>query len=229
MALLGHVARLTLHSADLPATAGILGDAGFDGVESAQGHLRCSDGQILIQLESGSAGGVSLTYHAPSLQSVGDRLTAAGIEYSGNKTDALVIHGPGQMNVRVEVATPADMEERSGEDNHVLGFLDAIVVPVEDAAAAAQWAQKCGFFIIEAASDGQAMVDVTDGLVKLSFREQALRAPYLHYTADIDAEWIDSVKGALGTSCRVVDDGIVELIQITVADSLVIMVTADDF
>ena len=89
--------------------------------------------------------------------------------------------------------------------------------------------KKCGFFIIEAASDGQAMVDVTDGLVKLSFREQALRAPYLHYTADIDAEWIDSVKGALGTSCRVVDDGIVELIQITVADSLVIMVTADDF
>jgi hypothetical protein len=229
VALLGHVARLTLHTADVEATAGILGAVGFDGVTDEQGTIRCSDGQILMQIEAGKAGSVSLTYHAPSLQSVGDRLTAAGIAYSGNKTESLVVEGPGRLSLRVMVATPSDIEDRSGEDNHVLGFLDAIVIPVEDAAAAAVWAQKCGFFIIEASRDGASMVDVTDGLVKLSFREQVLRAPYLHYTADIDRDWIESVTGVLGTSCRVVNDGTVELAQITVADALVIMVTADEF
>lgn len=229
MALLGHVARLTLHSADVQLTAGILSDAGFDGAISAQGQFRFSDGQILIQLESGPAGSVSLTYHAASLQSVGDRLTAAGVDYEGNKTEALQIDGPGQLTVRVEVATPSDIEERSGEDNHLLGFLDAIVVPVQDAAAAAQWAQKCGFFIVEAETTVPAMVDVTDGLVKMSFREQALRAPYLHYTADIDREWVESVKASVGESCRVMDRGVVELVQVTVSDALDIMVTADEF
>lgn len=229
MALLGHVARLTLHSADVESAASLLGTIGFDGATDGHGVIRCSDGQILMQIEPGTEGSVVLTYHAPSLQSVGDRLTAAGVAYTGNKTEALVLEGPGRLSVRVVVATPSDMEERTGEDNHVLGFLDSIVIPVENAAAAAVWAQKCGFFIVEASSAGASMVDVTDGLVKLSFREQVVRAPYLHYTADIDSEWIESMKGALGASCRVLDDGMVELAQITVADALVIMVTADEF
>lgn len=229
MALLGHVARLTLHTSDVGATAGVLGAVGFDGVTDRQETVRCNDGQILMQIEAGTEHSVALTYHAPSLQSVGDRLTAAGIAYSGNKTESLVIQGPGQLSVRVVIATPSDIEERSGEDNHVLGFLDAVVIPVDDATAAAVWAQKCGFFIIEASRDGAPMVDVTDGLIKLSFREQTLRAPYLHYTADIDRDWIESMTDSLGTSCRVVNNGTVELAQISVTDALVIMVTADEF
>lgn len=230
MALLGHVARLTLPTANVEATMDVLLNVGFDVIyNEVAAAVRCTDGQILMQIESGLAGSVSLTYHAPSLQSVGDRLAAAGVAYTGTKAEALVLEGPGHLTIRVLPATASDMQERSGEDNHVLGYLDAIVIPVTDVAAAALWAQKCGFFIIEAADVGAAMVDVTDGLVKLSFREQSPRAPYLHYTADIDRDWIESVTGSLGASCRIVNDGTVELAQITIADALVIMVTADEF
>lgn len=231
MALLGHVARLTLHTAAIDSTNALLEAVGFAPSSSPDGHALWTDGQILMSVDGTASTPASLTYYAASLQSVGDRLAAAGVTVEGTKMTELSVKGPGVLTIRIVSASASDMEERSGEDNHVLGFLDALVVPVEDASAAAEWAQKCGFFIIEASSIGSPMVDVTDGLVKISFREQAVRAPYLHYTADIDADWSTSVKDALGDACRIVGDSpsAPELLQLTIADALVIMVTPDEF
>ena len=231
MALLGHVARLTLHTAALESTIGLLNAAGFSSSSTPDGRTQCTDGQILMSIDGTAAAPASLTYYAASLQSVGDRLAAAGIAVEGTKMTELSIKGPGVLTINIISAAASDMEERSGEDNHVLGYLDALVVPVDDASAAAEWAQKCGFFIIEASDIGAPMVDVTDGLIKISFREQAVRAPYLHYTADIDADWCGSVKDSLGDACRIVgtSPSAPDLVQMTIADALVIMVTPDEF
>lgn len=231
MALLGHVARLTLHTAATESTISALDAVGFASSSSHDGHTLCSDGQILMSIDGTGTAPASLTYYAASLQSVGDRLAAAGIAVEGTKMTELSVKGPGVLTLQIISASASDMEERSGEDNHVLGYLDALVVPVDDAGAAAEWAQNCGFFIIEASSIGSPMVDVTDGLVKISFREQAVRAPYLHYTADVDADWCGSVQDALGDSCRIVggSSSAPDLVQLTIADALVIMVTPDEF
>ena len=231
MALLGHVARLTLHTAVLESTIGSLDAVGFSSSSTPDGRTLCTDGQILMSIDGTGTAPASLTYYAASLQSVGDRLAAAGIAVEGTKMTELSIKGPGVLTVNIISASASDMEERSGEDNHLLGYLDALVVPVDDASAAAVWAQKCGFFIIEASSIGSPMVDVTDGLVKISFREQAVRAPYLHYTADIDADWCGSVQDALGDACRFVgtSPSAPDLAQLTIADALVVMVTPDEF
>lgn len=231
MALLGHVARLTLHTAAIDSTVGLLEAAGFAADSSTDGHILCTDGQILMNVDGTSSAPASLTYYAASLQSVGDRLAAAGIAVEGTKMTELSVKGPGVLTIQIISASASDMQERSGEDNHVLGYLDALVVPVENASAAAEWAQKCGFFIIEASSIGSPMVDVTDGLIKISFREQAVRAPYLHYTADIDADWSATVQDVFGDACRIVGDSssAPELVQLMIADALVIMVTPDEF
>ncbi|MBU3679529.1 MAG: hypothetical protein FGM32_07975 [Candidatus Kapabacteria bacterium] len=231
MALLGHVARLTLHTAASESTIGSLEAVGFSSSSSHDGRTPCTDGQILVSIDGNGTAPASLTYYAPSLQSVGDRLAAAGVVFEGTKMTELSVKGPGALTLKIISASASDMEERSGEDNHVLGYLDALVVPVDDASAAAEWAQKCGFFIIEASTIGTPMVDVTDGLIKISFREQAVRAPYLHYTADIDADWCAVVRDALGDACRIMGDtpSAPELVQLTIADALVIMVTPDEF
>lgn len=230
MALLGHCARLWLRTPHLENLAEQLVTIGFDQTDPVV-HGRMSDGQILLHVAHGELQPPALLYHAPSLQSVGDRLTSAGIAFEGSFADHLDLLGPGQLRVRVVPAAAADMEERSGEDNHDLGFLDAIVVPVNDVNEAATWAQRCGFFIIESSEVGMPMVDVTDGLVKMSFRKQELRAPYLHYTADIDEEWCEALKERCGASCVIHGDALVRdcVAQITLGDALTIMVTADEF
>jgi hypothetical protein len=230
MALLGHVARLVLHSDDQAECLRILAEAGYeDGGASAYGR-RVADGQLLMLVHADAASVPSLLYAAASLQSVADRLTAAGVSYTGNRHTELNMEGPGSLRIRVVSASADDMEERSGLDNPVLGFLDSIVVPVADAAEAAVWAQRCGFFILETSDVGSPMVDVTDGLVKLSFRVQQPGAPYLHYTADVDSEWGLQLTSTLGESCRVIERGQqIELARIDVAGALQIMVTPDDF
>lgn len=229
MALLGHCARLWMRAQQRESIADQLLTVGFNDSSDADDG-RMSDGQILMYVEEGEALPPAILYHAPSLQSVGDRLTAAGIAYEGGFADHLDLQGPGHLRVRVVPAMASDIEERSGEDNHVLGFLDALVVPVADVTEAATWAQRCGFFIIEASDVGMHMVDVTDGLVKISFRQQELRAPYLHYTADIDEDWCDALKERCGDTCAIHGGASQEhLAQITIGSALTIMVTADEF
>ncbi len=230
MALLGHVARLVLHTDDQAECLRVLDEAGYeDGGTSTYGH-RVSDGQLLMLVCTDETSAPGLLYAAASLQSVADRLTAAGVSYTGNRHTELNMEGPGLLRIRVVSASADDMEDRSGLDNPVLGFLDSIVVPVADAAEAAAWAQRCGFFILETSDVGSPMVDVTDGLLKLSFRVQQPGAPYLHYTADVDSEWGSHMTSTLGASCRVIERGQqIELARINVADALQIMVTPDEF
>lgn len=230
MALLGHVARLVLHTDDQTECLRILADVGYeDGGTSAYGS-RVADGQLLMLVHADAASAPSLLYAAASLQSVADRLAAAGVSFAGNRHTELNLEGPGSLRIRVVSASADDMEERSGLDNPVLGFLDSIVVPVADATEAALWAQRCGFFILETSDVGSPMVDVTDGLVKISFRVQQPGAPYLHYTADVDAEWGSQMTSTLGESCRVIERGQqIELARIDVAGALQIMVTPDEF
>ena len=225
MALLGHVARLVLHTGDVASAQQMLQSVGFDDGEATSYGQR-----LLVVVAADGAAAPSLLYAAPSLQSVADRLTAAGVPFIGTLQTELHLIGPGHLHIRVVAAHAEDMEERRGLDNPELGFLDSIVVPVADASAAADWAQKCGFFILETSDVGAPMIDVTDGLVKLSFRQQELRAPYLHYTADIDASWCDDMKDLFQDACSVMtgEDGI-ELVHVNLAGVLQIMVTPDEF
>lgn len=230
MALLGHVARLVIHPAEAASVVSLLENLGFEtGVDTPYGQC-LADGQLLMLVRSGQPAGPSLLYAAASLQSVGDRLTAAGVPFSGDRTSQLHIEGPGHLRITIVPATAEDIEERSGLDNPVLGFLDSIVVPVTDADEAARWAQKCGFFILETSDVAAPMVDVTDGLMKLSFRQQELRAPYLHYTADIDREWADDLKQSIEDACTIIPaGGDVGLVAVNAVDAMQFMITHDEF
>ncbi len=229
MALLGHASRILITGPD-PATSRLAWeDLGFEDAGSADDVVRLTDGQILLTIMPGDARPLALAYFAPSLQSVGDKLIAAGVEAHGSATTSWHVCGPGSIEWWIHPATAATVVHRSGEGSPVLGYLDAIVVPVDDVNAATVWAQKLGYLVADTWDEPAPQADLTDGLVTLSFRRQEPAAPYLHYTADLDNEWVDAATEAVGSrlAVRRSPDGEVLLATIAMPDGVLIMITPD--
>jgi hypothetical protein len=229
MALLGHASRILVTGPD-PSTSRLAWeDLGFEDAGSTDDVVRLTDGQVLLTIMAGDACPLALVYFAPSLQSVGDKLLAAGIEIHGSATTSWHVRGPGSIEWWIHSATAATVVHRSGEGSPVLGYLDGIVVPVDDVNAATEWAQKLGYLVADAWDEPAPQADLTDGLATLSFREQDQTAPYLHYTADLDDEWVEAATEAVGTrlSVRRTQDGAVLLATIAMPDGVLIMITPD--
>nr|MBP7094419.1 hypothetical protein [Candidatus Kapabacteria bacterium] len=198
MALLGHASRFIISSTDPSVSRTAWEDLGFVDNGSSDAVVRLTDGQILLSILPSEPAPLAVAYFAPSLQSTGDKLLAAGIEISGSNATGWHMHGPGQLDWLIHPATPTTVEQRSGEGSPLLGYIDAIVVPCDDVQKAAEWAQLVGYFIADQWDSPMPQVDLTDGLVNLSFRKQAPSAPFLHYTADIDDEWVEAATEASG-------------------------------
>jgi len=231
MALLGHASRFILSSLD-PQTSRVSWEAlGFVDKGSDDSVVRLTDGQILISILPQDPAPLAVAYFAPSLQSVGDKLLASQFEMSGSNMTGWHVVGPGMMEWWIHPATPATIEQRSGEGSPILGYFDAVVIPVSDAKDAAEWAQLCGYFIADQWESPMPQVDLTDGLVNISFRQQQKSAPFLHYTADLDEGWIEEATEALGDRLTLHhdDNGRASLAIFAMPDGCTIMVTPDEF
>lgn len=231
MALLGHASRIVISSLDPALSRGVWEQLGFEDAGSTSEIARLTDGQVLLSLISHEDPSPGLAYFAPSLQSVADKLTAAGIAFVGSHATSLHLQGPGELTVWIHPATMNNVIHRSGEDSPFFGYLDAVVVPVANVSSAADWAQKCGFFIVDQWDDPSPQVDVTDGLTTISFRQQAIGVPFLHYTADMDNDWVESITEACGellTIHRSVE-GKISMAVITMPDACLILITPDEY
>ncbi|MBM4178405.1 MAG: hypothetical protein FJ211_03620 [Ignavibacteria bacterium] len=229
MAFLGHSARLLLHCTAASADAERWTALGFDILESSEHEALLTDGQINVVLRTGDQQPPQLEYLGASLQSIKDKILAGGNVLEKIGTEELVFAGPGMLRYSIKPATAANVVHCTGDSNPVLGYVDALVVPVVDADQAAVWAQACGYFIAEASGRDIHCVDVTDGIWMLSFREQPAGAPFLHYTADIDQEWIDDISGIF-PDAKVMrsGDGTVDLFICSMPGGLPIMITNDE-
>jgi len=231
MALLGHASRIVIASQDPSSSRGAWEQLGFEDAGSTQEISRLTDGQILLSLIQHEDPSPGLAYFAPSLQSVADRILAAGLPYEGTQSTSLCLTGPGDLTIWIHPATTENVVHRTGEGSPFLGYYDALVVPVEDVDAAAVWAQKCGYFIADQWDDPNPQVDVTDGLNVISFRKQAVRSPILHYTADMDNDWVESITEACGEMLKVHrgESGNVTMAVIGMPDACMIFITPDEY
>ncbi|MCX6140228.1 MAG: hypothetical protein NTX15_05275 [Candidatus Kapabacteria bacterium] len=231
MALLGHASRIIVASAQPEASRGVWEAIGFVDNGSSDSVVRLTDGQILISLLPQEASPLALAYFAPSLQSVGDKLLASGFEISGSNATGWHVPGPGMMEWWIHPATPSTLAQRSGESSPILGYFDAIVIPVSDVHDAAAWAQLCGYFIADQWENPLPQVDLTDGIVNISFRKQDAGVPFLHFTADLDDEWLAEATEAVGERLTVHRDGNgnTSLAIFSMPDACTIMVTPDEY
>ncbi len=229
MALLGHAATYIVATPDPHASAEAWGLLGFEDAGSDSSVVRITDGQIFMALVPGETSALGLAYFAPSLQSVRDRLVAAHVDLEGTPTTELTVRGC-STSWWIQTATPDRIRERSGEGSPILGYFDALVLPVSSVAASMEWIQRLGYILIDAGGDTSRRIDCTDGPVTLSLRQQESGVPYLHYTADIDAEWADAAHDALGQRLTLYRDAdeVPYMARISMPDGVMIIVTSDD-
>lgn len=229
MALLGHSARLLLHH-EAPLQASENWElVGFEQEYASEEEVQLSDGQIFVTIRRGDVQVPKLAYVAASLQSVKDKILASGNTLDAISQQELNFRGPGMLEYTVTPATAENVVHRTGDSNPVLGYLDALVVPVDDADESAVWAQKCGYFIAEATGRAIPCVDVTDGIWMLSFREQTVRAPFLHYTADMDAEWVAELQETFPSAdLKLGPDGEAIVVVCSMPGGVPIMITNDE-
>lgn len=229
MALLGHAAAYIASSSDPHASAEVWGLLGFEDAGSDATTIRMTDGQIFMTILSGQTPASGIAYFAPSLQSVRDRLVAANVELEGTPTTDLTVRGC-STTWWIHTATPERMLQRSGEGSPILGYFDALVLPVPDVVSSMEWIQRLGYILIDIGGDTTQRIDCTDGLSTLSLRKQDQGAPYLHYTADIDDEWVAAAQDALGDRLTLYRDADNQpyMARIMMPDDVMIIVTSDE-
>lgn len=229
MAFLGHSARLLVYCSAPEHAVEEWSKVGFEIVQSSAQETLLTDGQINVMIKSDHNQSAQLEYLGASLQSIKDKIIAGGNALQKISADELVMAGPGMLRYTIKPATAGNVVHCTGDSNPVLGYVDALVVPVQDADAAATWAQSCGYFIAEASGRDIHCVDVTDGIWMLSFRQQPAAAPFLHYTADIDQEWLDEfVSNVPNAKVLRSDDGAVDLVVCSMPGGITIMITNDE-
>jgi hypothetical protein len=202
---------------------------GFDDAGSDESIIRMTDGQIFISIIPREGSGLSLAYFAPSLQSVRDKLVAANVELTGTPTTDLCVHGC-STTWWIHTATPERMQQRTGEGSPLLGYFDALVLPVNEVATASEWIQRLGYILIDIGGDVSSRIDCTDGLVTLSLRKTDGGSTFLHYPADLDAEWAEAAESSLGSQLTVYRDadGMPYMARIVMPDDVVIIITSDE-
>lgn len=230
MALLGHSSRLLLRVPQPLEVQQAWEAAGFTIEDAYADAIRCTDGQVMILIQQGESTVPELVYYGPSLQSVRDRLVSVGEQAEITESQRLRVAAPGALTINVLPAKASLITHRTGDSNPVIGFLDAMVVPVTDADDAARWAQNAGFFIAETTPESAIpCADVTDGLWMISFREQSGAAPFLHYSADIDDEWVEQFVSAIPNAIVYRDtEQVVTLVTCVLPGGLQFMITNDE-
>ena len=101
---------------------------------------------------------------------------------------------------------------------------------MNEVVAASEWIQRLGYILIDIGGDVSSRIDCTDGLVTLSLRKTDGGSTFLHYTADLDAEWAEAAESSLGSQLTVYRDadGMPYMARIVMPDDVVIIITSDE-
>jgi len=184
VAILGSSAAVTVASDDVEAALDKWEECGFVDCEGPDGVV--SDGQIMVRVTEEAAPSVRLTYTTGSVERVAQKLRDKGVPYEANASGtALTVPMPGGIIAEVLDHHLLDLPRISHEGNGELGYLEALAIHVDDIQVARAWGEKAGFFIIEEFGDPEPQCDMTDGLIRVSWRASALANPTLVYEGDI--------------------------------------------
>lgn len=182
MSLLGTAASVTVATDDVVAALDTWEDCGFVDAEGPDGVI--SDGQIMVRIVEEAAPSLRLTYTTGSVERVAQTLRDRGVPYK-LLGSALEVEMPGGVIAEVLHHDLLDLPRISHEGNGELGYLEALAIHVDDIQAARAWGEKAGFFLIEEFGEPEPQCDMTDGLMRVSWRASALANPTLVYEGDI--------------------------------------------
>ncbi len=182
MSLLGSAAAVTVATDDVVTALDKWEECGFFDAEGPDGVV--SDGQIMVRITEEAAPSLRLTYTTGSVERVVQKLRDRGVPYELNGS-ALTVAMPGGVVAEVLHHDLLDLPRISHEGNGELGYLEALAIHVDDIQAARAWGEKAGFFLIEEFGEPQPQCDMTDGLMRISWRASALTNPTLVYEGDI--------------------------------------------
>jgi len=182
VSLLGTAASVTVATDDVVAALDTWEDCGFVDAEGPDGVI--SDGQIMVRIVEEAAPSLRLTYTTGSVERVAQTLRDRGVPYK-LLGSALEVEMPGGVIAEVLHHDLLDLPRISHEGNGELGYLEALAIHVDDIQAARAWGEKAGFFLIEEFGEPEPQCDMTDGLMRVSWRASALANPTLVYEGDI--------------------------------------------
>ncbi len=192
MAFLGHTARVVVGSTDLKASASAWEAVGFDVQDGSEHAVRLTDGQILLTILQEAVGTPALAYFHADPARLQQQLQAAGSPPVQTRADGFDLSLVDVPVIHVH-ARPADQaDEATGGRNPVLGFLDALCVPAENARSTRRNLEQMGFFVQQEWDGPPKRSDVTDGLITLSFQEARIR-PHLAYATEITADVLEQL------------------------------------
>ncbi len=188
-------------------------------IESTSSQIsRLTDGQLLLALVEQEFPSPGLAYfHADSFEAADSTIEAPG--------NLIIFRHPSPLE---------SARKPSKEQNALLGYFDALVVPTEDVKGARQWAEENGFFVVEEWGNPQPQSDVTDGLITLSFR-QGYASKMIGYLTDIDEDLVQEITDAMreatassdAVAVRRSTNGDVELIRVLMPEGTIVVVVPD--
>lgn len=182
MSILGSAAAVTVATDDVVTALDTWEDCGFFDAEGPDGVV--SDGQIMVRLTEEAAPSMRLTYTTGSVERVAQALRDRGVAYEGT-ANALTVTLPGGVVAEILDRELLDLPRISHEGNGELGYLEALAIHVDDIQEARAWGEKAGFFLIEEFGEPEPQCDMTDGLMRISWRASALHNPTLVYEGEI--------------------------------------------
>ena len=229
MALLGHSAWLRISCADMDASCRAWHGIGFMVVDDASPSIRMTDGQIAIELIPGAPQHPTLIY--------GNAATARTAQQCKDRgAPSTVVDGVvtferiGELSVLAVPLPVGSVEHPDGDQNPVLGFVDNLIVQVDDLDAARRRCEAMGLLVLDQTHGAYPSINVTDAMMTISLRTMNVAGLPIEYSADIDHDVVDDLRSIPGVHCHAIDDADGEpmLIRLTMPEGTVILVGRDD-
>lgn len=229
MALLGHSAWLRISCSDMATSCLAWQGIGFSVVDDASPSIRMTDGQIAVELVQGSPQQPTLIYGNAATTRTAQQCKDRGAP--STVVDGVVTFDRiGELTVQAVPMPVGSVERPDGDQNPVLGFVDDIIVHVDDLDAARRRCEAMGLLVLDQTLGEYPAINVTDGMMTVSLRTMPVAGLPIEYSADIDREVVDDLRLIPAVHCHAIDDADGEpmLIRLTMPEGTVILVGRDD-
>jgi len=182
VAFLGSGACLELTVSDLTASRSAWEAVGFSEIT----HGLLTDGQIVVGLQQGPVPALRLVYSASAPHRLVQVLTDKGLPSQRDGEGATArLADVLDVYIDAERIRPIPRPERT--PNPICGYLDTLVIGVDNLDIARRSLEAAGFFVIEQWQGDFPQIDMTDGLITIGLRLGRTQTPFLVYESeDID-------------------------------------------
>jgi hypothetical protein len=234
MALLGHSVQLLFQQNDIAEFSEAWNQLGFEQVIQGKSELTdqvvLTDGQLIVTCKQGPGKPPSIMYMHSNVDGLYQKLNERGIVIDHTPSAQLKLDMPGNVDVLVVQQSIDALLVPSKHQNPLMGYVDALVVNVEDIQVAQKWAESVGFFVQEQQSGPVNRLDVFDGLFTISFRKAVGTKIYVSYVTDFDDELIDDLMGSTNIRGRIrnYSDGSLMYVELPISQELSLIVCPDD-